>query len=582
MINHVQHIALLQKELLFIQAKWDKILQQSAASMLQKGELYVSKYMGYDSARGNVLVKFNNKVCLPPRRNERLVGFIPSVEKQNFKKWNSLTYEGLYIEGRYFSFETQSLFYEYGEDYTIVGFSGILEQDVSKLVPNILIYFGPPEEPIEYIANLLNFIQETSPNSEDILALKITDKQWNPEPLLVDENIVVRIQTDLIENDIVIIQGPPGTGKTFLMAQLCSALLRLDYKILVTALTNRALIELAQKSHLKTAMLEGKIYKTSLSADESKSQKLRGLKAFKNLKEQRPPFLLSTYYVMSQIAAEAMKDVFFDFIIIEEASQAFLSTIAMARKLGKKCIVIGDIKQLEPIFHKTYSSDDPNHFHWMICGLKAISFYLSKSKQYILTDSYRLTQDSVNATNAFYEGKLRSKSSAKLPLEFSNFSLLEKYFLKNGGTSMRTMELPDGKLPSIECISFIVDVIKQLKKFIEANSSEDESETTKISILTYNRVTVRYLQTEIYPKIEKPDEILIDTIDKVQGLTTEFCIFFIPTEAIPGSLQENRFNVTTSRAKLCTLIIAGGSISNFLTISPGILNYFKNVITVET
>lgn len=57
------------------------------------------------------------------------------------------------------------------------------------------------------------------------------------------------------------------------MAQLCSAFLKTDYRILVTALTNRALIELAEKEHLKTALSEGKIYKSTLTADESKNKK---------------------------------------------------------------------------------------------------------------------------------------------------------------------------------------------------------------------------------------------------------------------------------------------------------------------
>ena len=78
----------------------------------------------------------------------------------------------------------------------------------------------------------------------------------------------------------------------------------------------------------------------------------------------------------------------------------------MARKLGKKCIVIGDICQLEPIIQKEYSLEDPNNFHYMVCGLKALSFYYNNSKNYILTDSYRLTPNSVSATNAFYNEKL--------------------------------------------------------------------------------------------------------------------------------------------------------------------------------
>lgn len=568
MINQLSHITLLQKELLYIQAKWDLILQKTAASMLKDGSLYVSKFVGYDSDRGNILVKFNNKICLPPRKNETLVGFVPSIEKQNFQKWNSLTYEGLYIEGRYLSFDAKSIFYKYEDEYTTVGFSGIAEDDVSKLQKDILIYFGPPEEPIEYIANLLFFLKESKPNVDEILNLEIGKLNWNPKPLKVDESIVTQIQTDLIEKEIIIIQGPPGTGKTFLMAQLCSAFLKTDYRILVTALTNRALIELAEKEHLKTALSEGKIYKSALTADESKNKKIKGIKAFKSLSQQQPQMLLSTYYIMSQIAAKAIEDTHFDYIIIEEASQAFLSTIALARKLGKKCIIIGDIKQLEPIFHKEYAPEDTNNFHWMICGLKAISFFLPTSKQYILTDSYRLTQNSVDATNSFYSGQLKSKSSAELPLNFSNFPLLDKSFQNSGGTSMRKFQLPDGKIPSTECSQFIIDLVNQLKQF---------DSKTEIAVLAFNRDSVRFLQKEIYSKCADTENVLVETIDRIQGLTTDFTIFFIPTESIPFALQVNRFNVATSRAKLCTLIIADKTIVHFENISPEISNYFKQI-----
>ncbi|WP_332912655.1 hypothetical protein [Algoriphagus boritolerans] len=56
---------------------------------------------------------------------------------------------------------------------------------------------------------------------------------------------------------------------------------------------------------------------------------------------------------------------------------------------------------------------------------------------------------------------------------------------------------------------------------------------------------------------------MVETIDRIQGLTTDFCIFFIPTESIPFALQANRFNVATSRAKLSTVIITDENIHSF-------------------
>jgi len=552
-INNKSHINLLQDELTYQTNEFEKLLRKQAAKMFVDNQLYLCRFQGFDEARGNLIVRFDHKICNAPRKNENLQCFVSEIQNDSVKNWGGLTYQDLRTKVSA-QFECKTVFFTYEKDHTIVGLSGVKIEDVPKYQKDALVFLAPTDPPLNYLMNLQNFLKETKQATNEILDLDIENLNWNPQPLTVDDSIVKQIQTDLIEKEIIIIQGPPGTGKTFLMAQLCSAFLKTDYRILVTASTNRALIELAEKEHLKTALSEGKIYKSALTADESKNKKIKGIKAFKSLSQQQPQLLLATYYIMSQIAAKAIEDTHFDYIIIEEASQAFLSTIALARKLGKKCIIIGDIKQLEPIFHKEYAPEDTNNFHWMICGLKAISFFLPTSKQYILTDSYRLTQNSVDATNSFYSGQLKSKSSAVLPLNFSNLPLLDKSFENSGGTSMRKFQLPDGKIPSTECSHFIIDLVNQLKQF---------DRKTEIAVLAFNRDSVRFLQKEIYSKCVDTENVLVETIDRIQGLTTDFTIFFIPTESIPFALQANRFNVATSRAKLCTLIITDENINSF-------------------
>jgi DNA replication ATP-dependent helicase Dna2 len=275
---------------------------------------------------------------------------------------------------------------------------------------------------------------------------------------------------------------------------------------------------------------------------------------------------------MSQIATKAIVDDHFDCVIIEEASQAFLSTISLARKLGKKCIIIGDIKQLEPIFHKEFAPEDINNYHWMVCGLKAVSYYLPNTKQYILTDSYRLTQNSVNATNSFYSGLLKSRSHTQLPLNFDQFSLLKHNFQSKGGTSLKMFDLPDSRIPSKECSKFIVDLVNALKQF---NSKSE------IAVLAFNRDTIRFLQKEVFLNCLNTEDVLVETIDRIQGLTTDFCIFFIPTESIPFALQLNRFNVATSRARLCTLIVSSSDLTYFLRNNSFLKSYFDHVQTVK-
>jgi len=567
-LHHPKHIELIQAELIYQTNEFNKLLKKQAAKMFIEHQLYLCRYQGFDEARGNLIVKFDHKICFPPRKNENLQCFVSEMQNDNVKNWGGMTYENLRTKVST-QFESKTVFFTYEKDHTIVGLSGVKIEDVPKYQKDALVFLTPTDPPLNYLMNLHNFLKETKQDTNEILNLEIGEANWNPQPLIVDESIVTQIQTDLLEKEIIIIQGPPGTGKTFLMAQLCSAFLKTDYRILVTALTNRALIELAEKEHLKMALSEGKIYKSALTADESKNKKIKGIKAFKSLSQQQPQMLLATYYIMSQIAAKAIQDTHFDYIIIEEASQAFLSTIALARKLGKKCIIIGDIKQLEPIFHKEYAPEDTNNFHWMICGLKAISYFLPTSKQYILTDSYRLTQNSVDATNSFYSGQLKSKSSVELPLNFSNFPLLDKSFQNSGGTSMKKFLLPDGKIPSTECSQFIIELVNQLKQF---------DSKTEIAVLAFNRDSVRFLQKEIYSKCADTENVLVETIDRIQGLTTDFTIFFIPTESIPFALQVNRFNVATSRAKLCTLIITDENITSFYShINDNVKTYLEKI-----
>src|SRR5690606_26694210 len=159
---------------------------------------------------------------------------------ENVKNWGGMTYEDLRSKV-ILQFESKSVFFTYEKDHTIVGLSGVKLEDVEKYKKEALIFLAPTDPPLQYILNLLNFLNETNQSLNDVLDLEISETNWSPRELIVDEEIVTKLQSDLMLCENVIIQGPPGTGKTYLMALICSALLKSDFRILVTALTNRAL-----------------------------------------------------------------------------------------------------------------------------------------------------------------------------------------------------------------------------------------------------------------------------------------------------------------------------------------------------
>ena len=108
-------------------------------------------------------------------------------------------------------------------------------------------------------------------------------------------------------------------------------------------------------------------------------------------------------------------------------------------------------------------------------------------------------------------------------------------------------------------------MIDQIKQF---------DSKAEVAVLAFNRDSIRSLQKEVYSNCADTENVLVETIDRIQGLTTDFTIFFVPTESIPFALQLNRFNVATSRAKLCTLIVTDENFSSFYPLIDNSVNQY--------
>jgi rRNA-processing protein FCF1 len=79
----------------------------------------------------------------------------------------------------------------------------------------------------------------------------------------------------------------------------------------------------------------------------------------------------------------------------------------------------------------------------------------------------------------------------------------------------------------------------------------------EIAILSSTKRGVKLLRDNLlYLLKEKQDQIVINTVDSVQGITIDFCFYFAYSDSSPSfSFQLNRFNVATSRARFCTVIL---------------------------
>ena len=69
-----------------------------------------------------------------------------------------------------------------------------------------------------------------------------------------------------------------------------------------------------------------------------------------------------------------------------------------------------------------------------------------------------------------------------------------------------------------------------------------ECPEAKIAILSKFKETVKELQKTFITRLrceEIPDNLKIETVDRIQGLTVDYTIFFIPNASVSYSLEAN-------------------------------------------
>lgn len=368
-------------------------------------------------------------------------------------------------------------------------------------------------------------------------------------------------------SNLCLIQGPPGTGKTQVIAEICLQLFRNDpsIKILVCSETHIAvnnvlsrisdhnsdirIVRLRDKenddqidSFVPETIIKNYLQWASLSFDNQSAYQIMS----EELSDTQDKSLEKALALSANIAgmtcnraaAYDFKDTteMFDVAIIDEVCKATLPEILSPLLISRKAILIGDPKQLPPVF----CSEDQDVIRSIAdCELDKYMYidhlFEESPKTIVLDTQYRMTnQIGTMISEIFYNGLLKNgrndnKGNCLIWIDYNK--------TQNWPTKEESLSDKPRIFNQDECM-IISDLLTNLNT---------EAPQAQIAVITPYRSQV----FELRKKCKKSKNILIDTVDGFQGKECDIVIFSITrtTGAQRFLADIRRLNVALSRSK---------------------------------
>ena len=382
------------------------------------------------------------------------------------------------------------------------------------------------------------------------------------------------VRLSLGENNLSLIQGPPGTGKTQVIAEMCLQLLSINpgLRILVCSEThvavNNLLSRIAQYSKgIRIVRIRDKENDEAVdefspetiidSYLEWASESIQNKDAYNIIEQEikesisndqrkknqiEKALALSANIVgmtCNRVAAYDFRDrtEMFDVAIIDEVCKATLPEILSPLVISKKAVLLGDPKQLPPVFG---SEEQEIMRSIQNCNLNRFmyidSLFNECKKVSVLDTQYRMSnQIGGMISDLFYNGSLKNGRN-----EDVEDGLTWITYEPSNDWPISTEELSDRpKIYNDDECRIVADLVKQI-------ISEGNPNTT-IAVIAPYRAQISFLRKVCIDS----DRVKIDTVDGFQGKESDVVIFSVTRTK--GSYRfladDRRVNVALSRAR---------------------------------
>lgn len=420
----------------------------------------------------------------------------------------------------------------------------------------------------------------------------------------IERNIYQRkIVEDVINSkDVFYIQGPPGTGKTTVIKEIILQQLNLNpnSNILITSQTNVAVdnvlkgleeyrYEIDKKELLRCGNDE-KIadeikeygfenivekYRKELGIINLSNEEERKIKDIweeyinetKKLKNELGELLLKSKRIIGATCVGiankkiGLDNMVFDLVIVDEASKALPAEILIPLNKAKKCVIIGDHKQLPPTLNKALTDEneldiaDREYCENEMFEKSLFEKLFEEAPDYakgMLRTQYRMPTSVGNMVSKFfYDGELENGENCK-----DKTSLFFEKNLNWIDTSKIKDNVEDDTMSPFNLVE--VGIIKDLVKSIRAKGID-----SRIAIITPYKGQKREIRRCLERESLKTG-VAVDTVDSFQGDESDIVIFSVTRAKKRTEFfgKDARLNVAFSRAKREFIIV--GSIDYFV------------------
>ncbi len=345
-----------------------------------------------------------------------------------------------------------------------------------------------------------------------------------------------------------LIQGPPGTGKTLMLAYLTRLLVADGRRVLVTALTHRAIHNALNKiwavddsiplCKIGDARHSGDLLVPNYETfDESHFGDLSGGYVI-----GATPFALQT---------QRLANVEFDVALFDEASQITLPLAIMGMLVGNKYIFIGDEKQLPPV---TAFAEEQASTH------SIFAFLAGRGNETMLNITYRLNDVlSQWPSQTFYQNELKpSREVARRRLALSGPPSPWDFVLDP--TSPAVFLDLCHRNTTVRSRREAETVVALVAALLQHGLAPDE-----IGVVVPYRAQSRLIRSLLRRNLDNESDynrIVVDTVERMQGQEREVVLLSFATASPAFAVQmadflfqPQRLNVAVTRPRTKLILI---------------------------